>query len=590
MARIWDLEFLPLFSSVVSVFSVVNSSSRSIALILEWTSMRTYSMVLLGILWASPLVARETPSADEQFLQSNRIDTSGPGLLTFIKHRTVTARDAIRIRDLIKELGDDDFETREKASNGLIVLGSRARPALLTASRDPDPEVVQRAQDCLKEIDQGVASQLVSAAVRLLALKKPADSVEVLLAYLPSVSVEEESVADDVINSLTALAVQNGKAHPVLVAALTDRDAVRRMGAAEALARTDLVEHAAEVRKLLADPDPHVRLRLAMALVSGRDKEAVPVLIQLLGEAALTSRETGRIEDFLYRVAADLQVPILKDTDVTSRRDYSKAWAAWWKEHGAAVKPEVLASAVKTGGFTLVVLLDEGAVVDLDKQNRPRFRLNNLDFPLDVQYLPGDHVLVAEHNASQVTERDRDNKIVWKKQVDQPLVAQRLANGNTFIATREQLLEVDKEGKQVFSYTRPNGEPIMRAQRLPNGDIVMVTQPLAPRFVRLDRLGKKELSNFAVNVKHSGGRVEVLPNGNVLIPENENNRLVELDAQGKVVAVIAIEQPIAAVRLSNGHTLITTMLPQRGAVELDRQGKEVWNYKVTTRVTRAYRR
>jgi hypothetical protein len=545
-------------------------------------------MVLLGILWASPLVARDTPSADEQFLQSNRIDTSGPGLLTFFKHRTVTARDAVRIRDLIKELGDDDFETREKASNSLIVLGARARPDLLMASRDTDPEVVQRAQDCLKQIDQGVTSQLVAAAARLLAVKKPADTVEVLLAYLPS--VDEESVADDVINTLTTLAVQNGKANPLLVTALTDRAVARRMGAAEALARTGLTEVAAEVRKLLADPDPHVRLRLALTLVSAKDKEAVPVLIQLLGEPALTPQETGRIENFLYRIAEDQQPPVLADSEAASRREYRMAWGKWWKEHGAAVKPELLAGAARTVGFTLVVLLDEGAVVDLDKHNRPRFRLNNLDFPLDVQYLPGDHVLVAEHNGSQVTERDRDNKIVWKKQVDQPLVAQRLTNGNTFIATRDQLLEVDKKGDPVFSYMRPNGEPIMRAQRLPNGDIVMVTQPLAPRFVRLDRQGKKELSNFAVNVQTSGGRVEVLANGNLLIPENSNNRVVELDGQGKVVAEIPIESPIAAVRLANGHTLITTMLPQRGAVELDRQGKEVWNYKVTTRVTRAYRR
>jgi hypothetical protein len=543
----------------------------------------------LGILWASPLMAQGSASADEQFLQSNRIDTSSSGLLTFFKQRTVTAQDALRIRDLIKNLGDDDFETREKATNGLILLGARARADLLKATRDTDPEVVERAQDCLKQIDQGVTNQLVSAAARVLAVKKPADTVEVLLAFLPS--VEEESVADDIINTLGTLAVQNGKANPVLVAALSDRVAVRRMAAAEALARTGLAEHAADIRKLLADPDIHLRLRLALTLVlSARDKEAVPVLIQLLGEPALTPQESGRIENILYRVAEDQHPPTLADSDRASRRDYSKAWAAWWKEHGAAVKPELLAGIAKPMGYTLAVLLDEGAIVDLDKENRPRFKLTNLDFPLDAQYLPGDHVLVAEHNGSQVTERDRDNKIVWKKQVDQPLVAQRLANGNTFIATRSELLEVDKEGKQVFSYSRPNGEAIMRAQRLVNGDIVLVTQPGASRFIRLDRQGKRELSNFAVNVQTSGGRVEVLPNGNVLIPENNNNRVVELDGQGKVVAEIAIDTPIAAVRLANGHTIITTMSPERGAVELDRNGKEVWTYKVTTRVTRAYRR
>jgi hypothetical protein len=43
------------------------------------------------------------------------------------------------------------------------------------------------------------------------------------------------------------------------------------------------------------------------------------------------------------------------------------------------------------------------------------------------------------------------------------------------------------------------------------------------------------------------------------------------------------------VRLSNGHTLITSMSEHR-AVEVDRDGKEVWEYRQNTRVTRAFRR
>ena len=61
-----------------------------------------------------------------------------------------------------------------------------------------------------------------------------------------------------------------------------------------------------------------------------------------------------------------------------------------------------------------------------------------------------------------------------------------------------------------------------------------------------------------MDLKYSGGRIDVLPNGNVLVPEAGNNRVVELDAEGGVVWEAAAEQPIAAVRLTNGNTLITT--------------------------------
>ena len=32
------------------------------------------------------------------------------------------------------------------------------------------------------------------------------------------------------------------------------------------------------------------------------------------------------------------------------------------------------------------------------------------------------------------------------------------------------------------------------------------------------------------------------------------------------------------------------MVPQKGAMEFDRDKKEIWNYRADTRVTRAYRR
>ena len=49
------------------------------------------------------------------------------------------------------------------------------------------------------------------------------------------------------------------------------------------------------------------------------------------------------------------------------------------------------------------------------------------------------------------------------------------------------------------------------------------------------------------------------------------------------------DRPIAAVRLANGNTLVAFMNETR-VVELDREGKEVWEHKTDTRVTRAWRR
>jgi len=210
-----------------------------------------------------------------------------------------------------------------------------------------------------------------------------------------------------------------------------------------------------------------------------------------------------------------------------------------------------------------------------------------------VQSLPGERVLIAEHGANRVTERLRDGTILWQQKAAEPLVAQRLANGNTFIACRTHLTEVDRDGREVLWYARPGNEneEFMRARKLSDGTTAVVVQARGrgeQHYLRLDAAGK-ELSRFAVNVHTFGGRLDVQPDGRVLIPEIYEQRVVEYDTKGKSVREFAVTQPIAATRLPNGNTLITSMTEKR-AVELDLAGKMVWQYKANTRVTRAYRR
>jgi outer membrane protein assembly factor BamB len=264
----------------------------------------------------------------------------------------------------------------------------------------------------------------------------------------------------------------------------------------------------------------------------------------------------------------------------------------WWESEGPKLDVARLEELSKTMGFTLVLLLDQGKAMELDHANRPRWSVEGLEFPLDVQALPGDRLLAAEHKGNRVTEREtKTGKLIWEYKITGPLVAQRLPNGDTFIAAASGLTEVDPTGKVVWEYSRPAGEAIMKAKKLRNGDIAMITQLGVTRFVLLSRDGKTEKQAFGVNLHTSGGRIDVLPNGNVIIPENAHNRVVEqAGPDGKVVWEVAVDSPVAANRLANGNTLVTSMNPARGAVEVDRTGKEVWSYKTDTRVTRAVRR
>jgi hypothetical protein len=386
------------------------------------------------------------------------------------------------------------------------------------------------------------------------------------------------------------VAVRDGKADPALVAALADASPVRRAAAGAALCRAKAEDQKPAIRKLLEDQDPLVRLHVGLALAEAKEKDAVPVLIALLN--VLRPDQTGVVEDALYLLAGDKAPAVTSGSDAESRRVYRDAWALWWKDHGDNADLARLTQPAQLLGHTMIVLLDEGKLEELDRAKRVRWKIEDLAFPLDAQFLPGDRVLLAEQAANRVTERDLKGNIVWQKQILEPLMAQRLPSGATLIANRQQIIEVDREGKAPpATYTRPNGENIMRAQKLRNGDLALVTMDFntnATRFVRVDPKGK-ETTNFPVQVSTSGGRIEVLPNGNVLVPEMRMNRVAEYDRDGKVVWSAQIQQPIAAVRLPNGHTLVTSMTENR-AVELDRAGQQVWEFRHDSRVSRAWRR
>lgn len=554
------------------------------------TPLRVVALVLLlaGLLHAAATPEERPNPADEESLRQAGVPTDGPALLKYVENLTVTASDLTKIKDLCRKLGDESFDEREKATARLIALGSVALPALKDASNDKDLEVVRRADLCIKEIQTNAVRSHPVAAVRLIAQKKPAGAVPVLLGFLPC--AEDEAVADEVRSALAAVALKDGKPEPALLAALKDKSPTVRGSAAEVLTRAGATGEKDAIAALLKDPEPAVRLRTGLALARAHDKTAMPVLLELLGQ--MTPEQLWPVEDMLLHLAGEQAPAAALGADEESRKKCRDAWQAWWKTHGDKVNLAKLDAPPAQLGHTLILLLDKGVLMEVDKDKKERWQFGELQFPLDVQYLPGDRVLLAEQEGGRVTERNHKGEVLWEKKFDQPLVAQRLPNGHTFMANRMQVLEVDRAGKEAFSYVPADGSSIMRAVRLRNGDLALITASQLgannAQYVRLDAKGK-EKHRFGVNVGTSGGRIDVLSNGHVLIPLMNNDKVIEYDSNGKTVWEVSVAQPIVATRLPNGNTLVTSMRDRR-AVEFDRNGKEVWEYKADTRVTRALRR
>lgn len=172
--------------------------------------------------------------AEERLLKEYGVATTNKDLLDLVRNRTPSADSAKKVADLVRELGDDEFGVRERASKGLIALGSIAVPALQAARRNTDREISTRASECLLRIKPDRQERALIAAVRLLGVRQVDGACGPLLALLPGAN---ETLSREVSHALLHLAVKVGKPDAVLVAALKDKDTARRIAAERALGK-----------------------------------------------------------------------------------------------------------------------------------------------------------------------------------------------------------------------------------------------------------------------------------------------------------------------------------------------------------------
>jgi hypothetical protein len=154
-----------------------------------------------------------------------------------------------------------------------------------------------------------------------------------------------------------------------------------------------------------------------------------------------------------------------------------------------------------------------------------------------------------------------------------------LSNGNVLFAykTGARLISADK--KTLWNYDAPPGFEVHVAQPL-GLDRAMLIQNGNPAKMMIVRLPGGEVEKEMVlptgNPKSTHGqfrRARLTAAGTLLAAHMDNNKVAEYDMSGKEIWSITVPSPWAAVRLKNGHTLVTGKVLVR---EVDTQGRTVW--------------
>jgi hypothetical protein len=321
-----------------------------------------------------------------------------------------------------------------------------------------------------------------------------------------------------------------------------------------------------------------VRFLAAASLIQARDKTAADTLIALL-----TGRDKDlawQAQDLLVRVAGtsgEKSPPSLEGDSAEDRAKGKEEWVKWWKANSGRVNLAKINDEKPYRNLTLICeysgsgVNGQGRIWLCNRQGKLQREITAaLGSPLDARLLPNGNVLVGEYGSARVTERDWKGKIVWEMGgLGNVCSCQRLANGNTLIATMSQLIEVNRKKEKVFSI---NGAAYY-ARKLRNGHIVYTTNN---QVVELDA-NRKELKRINVNGV-SWGSVEKLANGRYLVAVYGGGRVAEVDKDGKELWSAQIASPTLATRLRDGHTLVASTATNT-VVEFDRKGKQVWSQR-----------
>ncbi len=492
---------------------------------------------------------------------------NGAQLLEEFRGRTLGDEERTRVLDLIRKLGDKSPQVRTRASEEIITLGARAVPLLRQAINQPNSRGAESVRECLEMIERDTARPLPDAAPRLLALRRPEGTVEALLKYLPF--AESDTTSTQIIDLLAVIGCTDGKANPALVSGLQDKVSLRRAAAAVALCKGKADEQRPAVRKLLQDPDLTVRLKTALALVESGDKNSMPALIALLNDMPLD--QVWEVEDLLSHLAGDETPDKHVGKDAASRKASVKAWTEWWAKHEKTIDLAQLASGTRDRGLLLIIEMQQGRVLEVSRAGQVRWQIQGLQWPWDAQVCPNGNVLIVDQSGNRVTMRDRQGKEVWSRGCNNAFGCQRLRNGNIFIMGRQQILEIDPNGKEVFSHNH-NNDWLIGGRKFPDGHISYLTQQ--GEYVRLDATGKR-VKNFQINFQWQNGVMgaDMLPGDRVVVSLSIG-KVAEYADGGKLVWEANVANPGFPLRLPNGNTLVSPM-NQNTLLELNRNGKVV---------------
>ena len=483
--------------------------------------------------------------------------------------REATAPAAI-IQESDKVFKENNIELTKKHITSGLFNNNLALKAFLLNRASFDTNIAKLIEADINTIKiQLQSNQITPALIRLITLVRPANATETVLAYIPS--CHDENIQELLVELISLYLVDQNTIAPTLVAASTSSVEETRTFAGRVLAQSLNAEAQKICTGLLSDSSVRVRFEVARELVKNQNKTAIPVLIELMTK--VPGEKSEAIDQILRAIAKDKSPESKND----SKAD-SAAWNIWWqKEGGQLVLTPGAKSQEPLKNFLVVESFNQdkksGRVFLINPSGKILWEISNLSNPTDAILLPNNKILITEQGANRVTERDTKGNISWEKSASNPFLSQRLPNGNIFIASRNKLLEVSRNGNEVFSFAYPN-ETILAACKTRTNEYALLGYNGV--FLTLDSKGNevsKSRIPFPTNFGINGGAIT--QNDRVLVSIPTVNKIMEFDFKGQPTWEATITMPGIPTKLSTGNVVAPSLSGSK-IVEIRMDGKIIY--------------
>lgn len=193
----------------------------------------------------------------------------------------------------------------------------------------------------------------------------------------------------------------------------------------------------------------------------------------------------------------------------------------------------------------------------------------------------GHRFLSCGHGNGELTITDAEGKVIWTQPTNgQSNDCTWLANGNVVWARTSGASEVTPDHKIVWKYDGPKGTEIHSAQPLEDGRVLLMQCGIPAKLLEIDRATNAIVKELVIptpvtNVHNQFRIIRKTPAGTYLVPHLGEKKVVEYNPDGSVLRTFPAEKPFYAIRLPDGHTLISEG-DSHAFKEVDTEGKEVF--------------